>query len=579
MKTLLFRLLLSLTLLAILPLVQTQLASGQGTPYETVLAQAPPSPAESQQASEWPTDAQSTTGPVPSPGIERGELSAPSPKAEVVLLDVPAYIWYNGCGPTAAGMVVGYWDGNGFDNLVSGSAGTQTSEVDAMMSSSGNYDDYCLPIDSFPNLLPDKSEPPEGDEHTDDCVADLMETSQSFHNNYYGWSWFSRVDDALQGYVQMAAPAYSATAENQAWGTFTWNGYRAEIDAGRPVVLLVDTDASGGTDHFVTAIGYSDESGTNMYACRNTWDTGVHWFEFAQMASGQPWGIYGATLFQIVSSTDVGPLVYDSHTVDDDNSGQSSGNDDGIVNCGETIELYVDLYNQGSDTATGVNATISTSDPYVTFIHNTSSSYPDIPGGDTGTNTDDFDFEVDPGTPGGHVIHFDLDISASNGGPWSESFDVLVVCTVCNDPFLVYLDGDNNLEGAGIDDFLEMSSVGSDSGVNIVVQFDRISGHSTGYGDWTTTKRFLVTPGMTPTAGNALQDIDEANMGDPQTLVDFVQWGMANYPADHYAIILWNHGDGWRLIPDEMPLIKGVIYDDTDGDHLDMPELRSAMDT
>jgi hypothetical protein len=130
----------------------------------------------------------------------------------------------------------------------------------------------------------------------------------------------------------------------------------------------------------------------------------------------------------------IGPIVYDSHLIDDDNSGESSGNDDGIVNCGETIELYVDLYNQGSDTATGVNATISTTDSYVTFLYNTSSSYPNIPGGGTGTNSDDFDFAVDPSTPDGHVIHFDLDITASNGGPWTDSFDVTVVCDVCNDP-------------------------------------------------------------------------------------------------------------------------------------------------
>ncbi len=123
-----------------------------------------------------------------------------------------------------------------------------------------------------------------------------------------------------------------------------------------------------------------------------------------------------------------GPLVYSAHTVDDDTSGESNGNGDGIVNCGETIELYVDLYNQGDSTATGVNATISTSDSYVTWLDNTDSSYPDISGGGTGTNSNDFDFAVDSSAPDGHVIHFDLDITATNGGPWSDSFNVAVVC-------------------------------------------------------------------------------------------------------------------------------------------------------
>jgi len=156
------------------------------------------------------------------------------------------------------------------------------------------------------------------------------------------------------------------------------------------------------------------------------------WFEAVGIYD-QAWH-YGMTLLGdptlTISGGDVGPVVYDSHTIDDDNVGQSSGNDDGIVNCGETIELYVDLYNQGGDTATSVNACLSEDSPYVDgFLINTCSGYGNIPGGGTGTNSDDFDFEVDPSTPDGHVIHFDLDITASNGGPWTDSFDVPVVCT------------------------------------------------------------------------------------------------------------------------------------------------------
>ena len=91
--------------------------------------------------------------------------------------------------------------------------------------------------------------------------------------------------------------------------------------------------------------------------------------------------------------------------------------------------------------------------------------------------------------------------------------------------FMVYLDGDNNLEGAAIEDFLEMSSVGSSAGhVNIVVQFDRIAGYDTSYDNWETCKRFHVTYNMTPTATNAVEDIGEVNMGDPATLTDFINW-------------------------------------------------------
>lgn len=55
----------------------------------------------------WPPDAQSTTGPVPPPGIEPG-IQGLEELAATVVLDVPIYTWHHGCGPTAAGMVFGY---------------------------------------------------------------------------------------------------------------------------------------------------------------------------------------------------------------------------------------------------------------------------------------------------------------------------------------------------------------------------------------------------------------------------------------------------------------------------------------
>lgn len=123
-----------------------------------------------------------------------------------------------------------------------------------------------------------------------------------------------------------------------------------------------------------------------------------------------------------------GPVVYDSYMADDDSLGESSGDDDGIVECGESIELYATLLNQGDGSATGVNACISTDDPNVSWLYNTCSDYPDLSGGGTGANSNDFDFAVDPTTSDGHLIQFDLDVTASNSGPWSDSFEVYVAC-------------------------------------------------------------------------------------------------------------------------------------------------------
>jgi PKD repeat protein len=249
------------------------------------------------------TDAQSTTGPQPPPGVDVPGNRSSSPHA-VVIPGVPAYDWHHGCGPTAAGMVIGYWDGRGFDALVPGSAATHTPAVSHMIASEGpasNYTDYALPLDCDPYLRPDKSEPPVGDEHPDDCVADFMKTSQSYHSNCYGWSWFSPVGPAMESYVHLVGPpAYHATSGKLYMGSsLTWDSFRAEIDAGRPLVLLVDTGGDGRTDHFVTAVGYDVVEDTLLYGCRDTWHSVIRWEEFAPMARGQPWGIWGGITLRI----------------------------------------------------------------------------------------------------------------------------------------------------------------------------------------------------------------------------------------------------------------------------------------
>jgi len=64
-------------------------------------------------------------------------------------------------------------------------------------------------------------------------------------------------------------------------------------------------------------------------------------------------------------------------------------------------------------------------------------------------------------------------------------FAALAICSaVATDwTFMVYLDGDNNLEGAGIDDINEMEMVGSNDDIKIVVLFDRIPGYDSSNGD------------------------------------------------------------------------------------------------
>jgi len=115
---------------------------------------------------------------------------------------------------------------------------------------------------------------------------------------------------------------------------------------------------------------------------------------------------------------------------------------------------------------------------------------------------------------------------------------------------LCYLDGDNNLEEYAIEDVNEMEMIGSDANINIVILFDRIEGYDASNGDWADTRRGLITADSDPNIiSSTLASVGEKNMGDPATLAEFVNWGIANYPANHYALILWNHGGGWRNSP------------------------------
>ena len=135
---------------------------------------------------------------------------------------------------------------------------------------------------------------------------------------------------------------------------------------------------------------------------------------------------------------------------------------------------------------------------------------------------------------------------------------------------MVYISGDNNLEPFVVSDIeTELAPTGSSANVQVVALADRAPGYDTSNGDWQTTKLFHVTQGMKADSASAVADWGERDMGDKQTLIDFVTWTKANYPADHYAFYFWGHGSNWH---------PGVVMqDDTNADTLDMEEVKAAL--
>jgi hypothetical protein len=141
---------------------------------------------------------------------------------------------------------------------------------------------------------------------------------------------------------------------------------------------------------------------------------------------------------------------------------------------------------------------------------------------------------------------------------------------------MLYLDGENReIQSDMLAAFAGMiaGNVGSDADVNIVAQFDRIP-RSSAYGGWTEAHRFYVTPGMEPTPANAVADWGdgqggrEVDMSQGSTLRDFVTWAAQTYPADRYALIVADHGYGW----------KGLCIDETSlGNIMPVKDFASAL--
>lgn len=135
---------------------------------------------------------------------------------------------------------------------------------------------------------------------------------------------------------------------------------------------------------------------------------------------------------------------------------------------------------------------------------------------------------------------------------------------------MVYISGDNNLEDYVVKDLeLELAPTGSSANVQVVALADRAPGYDTSRGDWQTTKLYHVTQGMIADSASAVADWGERNMGDPQTLSEFVTWSKTNYPADHYALYFWGHGWNWHP--------GYVMQDDTNADTLDYAEMKAVI--
>jgi hypothetical protein len=74
--------------------------------------------------------------------------------------------------------------------------------------------------------------------------------------------------------------------------------------------------------------------------------------------------------------------------------------------------------------------------------------------------------------------------------------------------------------------------------LHILAQFDTLSDK--------TTRRYRLRQGTTLQQDFLPPALPETNTGDARTLEEFVLWGVNEYPANRYLLVLWNHGSGWN---------------------------------
>ncbi|OYD13791.1 hypothetical protein CH330_10075 [candidate division WOR-3 bacterium JGI_Cruoil_03_51_56] len=100
----------------------------------------------------------------------------------------------------------------------------------------------------------------------------------------------------------------------------------------------------------------------------------------------------------------------------------------------------------------------------------------------------------------------------------------------------VYMCADNGLNDQAYLDLEEMEEIGSTDEVNIIVQLDNAA-RDTHPG----CRRYrIVKDGFEP-----LGELGEVDMADTAVLRGFAGFIKRSYPAEHYFLILWDHGNGW----------------------------------
>jgi len=266
--------------------------------------------------------------PTPPPGFEaeRQAVSLPVPDsvAGAKSLTVPTFNWVFGCSAVSGAMIAGYYDRSGFSNIYTGptnggvmpldnsswptwSDGDTTYPNCPLIASKngvdgrttrGSIDDYWV---LYGSTASDPYITGSWTQHTwGDAIGDYMMTSQSAFGNSDGSTTFwnynsskkltcdemasSSLNDGTLGRKQFyeargygVKDCYNKKTDNIVKGGFSFANFKAEINAGHPVMLNLE-------GHTIVGVGYN--SSTKTIYIHDTWDYLEHTMTWGGSYSG-----------------------------------------------------------------------------------------------------------------------------------------------------------------------------------------------------------------------------------------------------------------------------------------------------
>ncbi len=138
---------------------------------------------------------------------------------------------------------------------------------------------------------------------------------------------------------------------------------------------------------------------------------------------------------------------------------------------------------------------------------------------------------------------------------------------------MTFINARNNLSVSGPQSVNMMEKIGSSERINVLAELGTSD-------DKGISRRYEIKKDTVPSQiTSPYQSMEDSDMGDWKTLSEFAKWGVKNYPAKHYMLIVWGHGLGRRDPESDIGVgqERGISFDDSTGNFIRNSQLGRAL--